>query len=436
MVRLGSPSAAAVTASVRGPVLIGAAGKVAEAATLVLLATVVPRVLGPAAYGRFSVALTIVTLGSLAMTLGGSTLLSRYVPAAPPADRAAVALALTLRLARNRAALFACMVAAGGVLALVAPGTFPPLVVACVLLALGSSVAATLVLQADLGLGRALGWSLRYPVQNAVLVAVVLVLHEGLGLAGGAVAILASAVAGVVVAAAASGPLRGALGRRVAPPDGALRFGLLQAGGGALTQFVHRGGVLAVVLLTGSAVETGYAALPIGIALAATYAVAQLFTVALPVLSARDDGEPALRRLAGLLLVPLAAGAVASTLVVDAVVPVVFGAAYADAAAAFLPAIAMVVLAPVNALAVQASALRLRPDAALYAGLAGAAVFVAVCLATVPGWGAAGATTAALAGTAASALAALLLLPGAVGARLTLCTAAAVAAVLALGVLA
>jgi O-antigen/teichoic acid export membrane protein len=416
-------------------VLIGAAGKVAEAATLVLLATVVPRVLGPAAYGRFSVALTIVTLGSLAMTLGGSTLLSRYVPAAPPADRAAVALALTLRLARNRAALFACVVAAGGALALVAPGTFPPLVVACVLLALGLSVAATLVLQADLGLGRALGWSLRYPVQNAVLVAVVLVLHEDLGLAGGAVAIVASAVAGVLVAAAASGPLRGAAGRRVAPPDGALRFGLLQAGGGALTQFVHRGGVLAVVLLTGSAVETGYAALPIGIALAATYAVAQLFTVALPVLSARDDGEPALRRLAGLLLVPLAAGAVASTLVVDAVVPVVFGAAYADAAAAFLPAIAMVVLAPVNALAVQASALRLRPDAALYAGLAAAAVFVAVCLATVPGWGAAGATTAALAGTAASAVASLLLLPGAVGARLTLCSAAAIAAVLAVGVI-
>jgi O-antigen/teichoic acid export membrane protein len=304
-----------------------------------------------------------------------------------------------------------------------------------VLLALGLSVAATLVLQADLGLGRALGWSLRYPVQNAVLVAVVLVLHEDLGLVGGAVAILASAGAGVAVAAAASGPLRAAIGRRVAPPDGALRFGLLQAGGGALTQFVHRGGVLAVVLLTGSAVETGFAALPIGIALAATYAVAQLFTVALPVLSARDDGEPALRRLASLLLIPVAAGAVASTLVVDAIVPVVFGAAYADAAAAFLPAIAMVVLAPVNALAVQASALRLRPDAALYAGLSGAAVFVAVCLATVPGWGAAGATTAALAGTAASALASLLLLPGAVGARLVLCTAAAVAAVLAVGVI-
>ncbi len=426
-----------MTASVRGPVLIGAAGKVAEAATLVLLATVVPRVLGPAEYGRFSVALTIVTLGSLAMTLGGSTLLSRYVPAAPPADRAAVALALTLRLARNRAALFACVVAAGGVLALVAPGTFPPLVVACVLLALGLNVAATLVLQADLGLGRALGWSLRYPVQNAVLVAVVLVLHEELGLAGGAVAILASAVAGVVVAAAASATA--ARGRRT-PGRTARRRAALRAPAGRWrgadpVRAARRGARRRPAHRIGRgdrlrrARRSGSRWPPPTRSLSCSPWPCRCSPHA-------DDGEPALRRLACLLLVPVAAGAVASTLVVDTVVPVVFGAAYADAAAAFVPAIAMVVLAPVNALAVQASALRLRPDATLYAGLAGAAVFVAVCLATVPGWGAAGATTAALAGTAASALASRLLLPGAVGARLTLCSAAAVAAVLAVGVLA
>lgn len=416
--------------SLRGPVLVGAGGKVAEAATLVLLATVVPRVLGPADYGRFSVALTVVTLGSLAMTLGGATTLSRYVPAAAPEDRPAVARALTLRLARNRAAVFAVAALAGAGLAVGTPAVFPPPVVACVVLALGLNVAATLVLQADLGLGRAAGWCLRYPVQNAVLVAVVLALHGGSGITGGAVAILAAGVAGAAVAAAASRSLRATPGRRVALPEGALRFGLLQAAGGALTQFVHRGGVLAVVVLTGSAVQTGFAALPIGIALAATYAVAQLFTVTLPALTARVDGERALRRLAGLLLVPVAAGAVGATLVVDAVVPAVFGAAYADAAAAFVPAIAMVVLAPLNALAVQASALRLRPDAALYAGLAGAAAFVAVCLALVPGWGAAGATTAALAGTAVTALVSLLLLPRAAGAGLALGTAGSVAAVL------
>jgi O-antigen/teichoic acid export membrane protein len=431
VVRIASLATAVVSAPprLRGPVLIGGMGKVAETATLVLLATVVPRALGPAGYGRFSVALTVVTLGSLAMTLGGATLLSRFVPAAAPADRPGVALALTQRLARNRVAVFAVLVAAGAVLTAAAPDVFSPPVVACVLLALGLNVATTLVLQADLGLGRAVGWCVRYPVQNAVLVGAVQLLHEEV-----AVAILASAVAGAVVAAAASGPLLRARGRRVTPPEGALRFGLLQAGGGALVQFVHRGGILAVALLTGSDVQTGFAALPIGIALAATYAVAQLFTVALPVLSARDDGEQALRRLACLLLVPVAAGTVGSVLVVDAVVPVVVGAAYTGAAAAFVPAIAMVALAPVNALAVQASALRLRPQAALYGALAGAAVFVAVCVAAVPSLGATGATAAALAGTAATALAARFLLPGAIGARLALGSTATVGAVLALGV--
>jgi hypothetical protein len=57
--------------SVRGPIAASVAGKAVEMATLVLPATVVPRALGPSDYGRFAVALTIVTLGSLALTLGG-----------------------------------------------------------------------------------------------------------------------------------------------------------------------------------------------------------------------------------------------------------------------------------------------------------------------------------------------------------------------------
>ena len=47
----------------RASVLASIAGKSAELVTLVLLATVVPRALGPDDYGRFSVPLTIVTLG-------------------------------------------------------------------------------------------------------------------------------------------------------------------------------------------------------------------------------------------------------------------------------------------------------------------------------------------------------------------------------------
>ncbi|MGH3834213.1 MAG: hypothetical protein ACRDSF_00695, partial [Pseudonocardiaceae bacterium] len=77
----GAVTASADAERLHGPVLAGLAGKAAEAATLLLLATVVPRALGPADYGRFAVALTVVAIGSVAMTLGGATLLARYVPA-------------------------------------------------------------------------------------------------------------------------------------------------------------------------------------------------------------------------------------------------------------------------------------------------------------------------------------------------------------------
>ena len=82
--RSADPPAAA---GLRRPVVAGVVGKAAEAATLVLLATVVPRLLGPADYGRLSVVLTLVAVGSVALTLGGATLLSRYVPAAPAQGR-------------------------------------------------------------------------------------------------------------------------------------------------------------------------------------------------------------------------------------------------------------------------------------------------------------------------------------------------------------
>jgi hypothetical protein len=95
----------------------------------------------------------------------------------------------------------------------------------------------------------------------------------------------------------------------------------------------------------------------------------------------------------------------------------------------------MVVLAPVNALAVQAAALRLRPEATLYAALAGALGFTAAAVLAVPAWGAVGATAAALAGAVGYALLAIRLLPGAAGARLTAASLGGATAVFLLGVL-
>jgi O-antigen/teichoic acid export membrane protein len=203
--------------------------------------------------------------------------------------------------------------------------------------------------------------------------------------------------------------------------------------------------VLAVAVLAGSAAETGYAALAVGIALGVTYAILQSFTVSLPRLThdATSDGEDGfaaaeatLRRLAGGLLAGIAPAAAIVALALPTLVPAVFGEDYRDAAAAFAPALAMVVLAPLNALAVQVSALRLRPLASLASGLAAAVAFVVVALVAVPAWGAAGGTAAALAAAAASAGASILLLPGAVGARLALGSLGGAVVVLALAALA
>ena len=441
----GTVTASAGAGRLRGPVVAGLVGKAAEAVTLMLLATLVPRVLGPADYGRFAVALTVVAIGSVAMTLGGATLLARYVPAATPDERGALARALSFRLARNRAAQFAVLVVIAVALVAWDPARFPPMLTAFVLIALALNVAATLALQADLGMGRAGAWCARHPVQNAVLVAATLVLYEAAGVTGALGAIVVAAAVAFALGAVTAAPLLRRQRPLVALPDGALRFGYLQATSGALVQLAQRGGVIAVALLLGSSLQTGYAALAVGVACAATYAIVQVFTVSLPWLAERHgagavdagvaDAEPVLRRLAGGLLAVVVPAAAVAVLAIDTVVPIVFGGDYAGAAEAFGPALAMVVLAPVNALAVQAAALRLRPEATLCCAVAGAAAFAGVAVLAVPAWGASGATCAALAGAAASALLAIRILPGAVGIRLAVASLGGATVVAVSGVL-
>lgn len=410
------------------------AGKAAELVTLLALATFVPRVLGPSDYGRFSVPLTIVTVGSLALTLGGPTVMARFVPAAPAHQRVALARALGLRLARGRAAQLALVAGAGTAAMVLDPQRFAPFATTVVLSALALNVAATLALQVGLGLGRTGAWSARYPLQNAVLIAAVLLLHDVAGANGTIAALLVSAVVAVALGTVVVAPVLAEPSRRVDVPAGAIRFGVLHAAGAALVQITHRGGVLAVAILAGSTVETGYAALAIGIALGVTYAVLQAFTVSLPHLggigSDHDDGEAVLRRLAGGLLLALVPGALVAAALVDRLLPSVFGPGYAGADGAFGPALALMVLAPLNALAVQVSALRLRPEASLASGIASAATFVVVAVVAVPAWGATGGTTAALAGAAAGAVTSIRYLPGAVGGRIAASTAMGVAAVL------
>ncbi len=85
-------------------------------------------------------------------------------------------------------------------------------------------------------------------------------MHAIGGTTGALLAITVSAGGALVLGA------WGIVGRLAGGPSAAVlssatRFALLQALSGLLVQVLHRGGVVAVALLAGSRVETGYAAL-------------------------------------------------------------------------------------------------------------------------------------------------------------------------------
>jgi O-antigen/teichoic acid export membrane protein len=215
--------------------------KSAEALTLIALATVVPRALGPADYGLFAVVLALVGIVSMSLSLGGPLLLSRFVPAAPAAEREALALALALRIAITLVA----------VLAVVVPERFPTAAALFVSIALVLDVAATLLYQVALALGRPRLWSFRFPLQNTLLVVAALSLHATAGVNGAIAAVaIASGGAFMVGVALVVRQLRPAKPLPILP-SGALRFGILQGVSGFFVQISLRGNVPLVLLLTG-----------------------------------------------------------------------------------------------------------------------------------------------------------------------------------------
>jgi O-antigen/teichoic acid export membrane protein len=202
-------------------------------------------------------------------------------------------------------------------------------------------------------------------------------------------------------------------------PAGALRFGALHAVANGLMMLTHRGGVVAVAILSGSSVETGFAALALGLVLAAIYVVAQVFSVQLPALAERA-GEPdagagaelALRRLAGRSVAVTIPIALLTVVALEGLVPFVFGERFRGAEPAMGLALAALPIAPLTSLATQAAALRLRPGARIATTAAGAAAFAICAVIAIPRFGAAGAAAALLASTATIALASLAAFPG------------------------
>ncbi len=394
----------------RNALAASAAGKALEALTLVALVLLVPRALGAADYGGFAVALAVATAIATATGIGGPALFARVLAPLHGRVRQDVAGALVLRIGRTRALLLGGLAIAAGAAAWLAPGDVTTRHVALVGVAAMLGTAATLLSQLALGLERSAAWSLRYPLENGVIVVGALVLYPSAGLDGAIVAIALGAGAALVLGIASTrASLRGARAG-AALPAGALRFARLQATGGALTQVVHRGAAPACALAGAGGVATGHAAIAAGAALAITYAVLQTLLVALPPASRLFAHDPAaaeagLRRTALLcaaVVVPLC-GLLA--LAAEPLLAAALGKEFRGASGALQLALAAAALAPLWALAGQLAALRGQPGAGVAGAAAGAAAFAGVAWLTVPPSGASGAAAAMLAGVATASAA-------------------------------
>jgi hypothetical protein len=153
--------------STSGVVALAVAGKAAEWLTLAAILTLVPRMLGPADHRTFGVALAIVALGSASLALGAPAMMARFMAAAPPDERAALARVLALRAVRWRSAGLALIGAVVVALVLVDPGRFRPLHTLIVLIAIVLDAAATLAFRIALALDRPGFWSFRHPSRTS-----------------------------------------------------------------------------------------------------------------------------------------------------------------------------------------------------------------------------------------------------------------------------
>ena len=412
-------------------------GKTLEIFTQGLLVLVLPRLLGPAAFGRLTLGLAIVTLGTVAISLGAPSAFARFLPAEPPARRAGVARAMTARLVRLRGLQLLAAGAIGAVVLLLAPARFTPADAALVFVALAIEVVSLLGAQVVLGMGRTRLWSFRLAARNvALLLAVPLLLY-----AAGERAVLA----GLVLSSAAGLAVAGWTGLRLVSraeagaviPDGALSYGAVAGLSVVMWQATYRGPVLATSVLGHSAIQTGYAALAGSIAVAAMLAIRELFTVSLPELVEawevdRARAERTLRRVGWRVEAALLPAALLAVPVLDRAITLLAGPDFASAAVTLVPLLALLPLLPLSALGWQGAALRLRPDLALRIDAAAAVAFVAAAAVLVPAAGAAGATSALALAALVSASLYAWVLPESVTPRFLLVAAAGAAGVFAL----
>jgi O-antigen/teichoic acid export membrane protein len=398
-------------------------GKALEVTTQVLLVMLLPRFLGPAEFGRLTVALTIVTLASVTLSLGAPSSFARFLPAEAAARRAGLARSMTLQLLRVRSVQLVIAGGLGAALVLVVPARFPPLDTGLVFLALVAEVGAVLAAQVALGIGRTWVWSFRIAAKNAALLVAVPLLFHLLGPVGLLQSILLSSVAGLVFAGWTVLGLIWRAERGIPIPAGAARYGIVAGLALLVGQLTYRGPVLAATVLAGSAVETGFAALAGSVAMAIMLAVREVFTVSLPELVdhwGRDRGhaQGLLRRLGWWSEAALVPGSLLGVMLLGHGLPLVAGQQFTPAVGTLVPILALFPLLPLPLLGWQGAALQLRPEVALTISAAGLLAFLATAVLLVPLWGARGASAGLLAAVAASSLLTAWLLPTSVPPRL------------------
>lgn len=386
---------------------VALAGKVLEIATQVLLVTLLPRLLGPAEFGRLMLAVAVVGIGTSVISLGAPSTFVRFLPAAPADRRAGLARAMTVRLLRVRGLQLSLVAVLAVGLAVAMPQRFAPREVTLLLVALAFDVLALIPAQIALGMGRAWVWSFRLAARNTVLLgAAPMVFVLGVG-DGALLSVVLATAAGLAFAASGSVGLVRHATRGVPIPEGVARYGIVTGIGGLVGQFTYRGPVLAAGLLAGSAIETGFAALAGGVALAVLMAVREIFTVSLPEQVERWQRDRAqaiavLRRLGWRATVVLSLMAIAGVATVEWALPLIAGDAFEPAVSVAIPVLALVPLLPVPTIATQAAALELRPGLSFAVHATGFVAFVAAAAVLTPLWGARGATAALLVAVAAS----------------------------------
>ena len=247
--------------------------KTLEIGTQALLVTLLPRLLGPAEFGRLGVAMAIVTLTASTISLGAPSAFARFIPAEPLERRAGLARNMTLRLLPIRGVQLVVAAAVGAILVVMAPSSFAAADTSLVFAALTAEVAALLAAQVMLGIGQTWIWSFRMSARNVALLLGVPLLYRVAGPAGILYGLVLASIAGLVFAAWPVVGLVRHADRGVAIPDGTMRYGVVTGLAALVGQATYRGPVLAASVLAGSGLETGFAALAGSVAMAVMLAV-------------------------------------------------------------------------------------------------------------------------------------------------------------------